>query len=80
MSSPADRELVRAGFRAGWAAACLAIAEDLDRRAAPHAATSIRRAAHVPPPIEVGDVSELKKVDGEVVLLDLVGPKGGARG
>jgi hypothetical protein len=85
MTAPKDQSLVLAGFRAGWAAACLAISEDLQRAGATGCASSVRRAAHLPPSIEIGNVSDLQEDlsarGGEVVFVDQTGftPKGGGK-
>jgi hypothetical protein len=71
-----DTVAMRAAFNAGWAAACMTIADEITRAGGADLATMFREMASSPAPVEIGDLStpegQAMRAQGEVVFRDHV--------
>jgi hypothetical protein len=78
MSDPPNMEAAMgAAFRAGWAAACLTIAEEMVRHGAPDLASFFREMANNPAPVQIADTSTAKgqamqRESREIVMLETI--------
>jgi hypothetical protein len=52
-----DKTAMRAAFNAGWAAACMTIADEITRAGGADLAPMFREMAGSPAPVEIGDLS-----------------------
>lgn len=71
------KAVATAGFRAGWVAACITIAEKCETHGDATLGKFFREMAKDPPPLEVGDLSTpegqaMKREAGETLYVDRV--------
>jgi hypothetical protein len=71
-----DNEAMRAAFNAGWAAACMTLADSCAKGGQMRQANLLHQMANQPPPVEVGDLStpegQAMRRGSEVVMMERI--------
>lgn len=74
MSKKATENLLKAGFNAGWASACLTLADEMRKAGEVASAKSVEGWANHPPEIQCADLAtpegQAMKAASEVVFMD----------